>query len=172
MGLTCFDVMVPPEDQNTIHPEESVARAFNIIKKSGARFLPVIDDAGRYLGVFTAPTLLKLILPKAALIGLEHTRVRLNNLGFMSLSEADFEARLQQLRHEKVGDNLSDPENIPVVAPETPVMEGIFLIHQYKRHVVLVDPKTGRFVGTMSPNSLLGHVLTNPENGTEGVENE
>ena len=163
MGLTCFDVMVDPAVQKTIHPEESVATAFNIIKASRARFLPVVDENGGYVGVFTAPTLLKLILPKAATIGLEHTRVPLSNLGFMSLSEEDFAARLKQLKNEKVGDNLSNPENIPVAAPDTPVMEGIFLIHRYKRHVILVDPKTNRFVGTLSANSLLDHVLGAPE---------
>ncbi|SDK50892.1 CBS domain-containing protein [Aliiruegeria lutimaris] len=171
MGLTCFDVMVSPEVQNTIHPEESVAKAFNIIKRSRARFLPVVDHDGKYVGVFTAPTLLKLILPKAALIGLEHTRVPLSSLGFMSLSEADFNARLEQLKYEKVGDNLSNPDNIPVTAPETPIMEGIFLIHQYKRHVILVDPKTNRFVGTLSANSLLDHVLAQPEE-TENANSE
>ena len=128
-----------------------------------ARFLPVVDENGKYVGVFTAPTLLKLILPKAALIGLEHTRVPLSSLGFMSLSQEDFHARLKQLQSEKVGDNLSNPDNIPVIAPETPLMEGIFLIHQYKRHVILVDPKTNRFVGTLSANSLLDHVLADPE---------
>ncbi len=126
MGLTCYDVMVSPEDQNTIHPDDSVANAFNIIKRSRARFLPVVDENGKYVGVFTAPTLLKLILPKAAIIGLEHTRVPLGSLGFMSLSAEDFAARLEQLKNEKVGDNLSNPDNIPVVAPETPVMEGGF----------------------------------------------
>ena len=41
-------------------------------------------------------------------------------------------------------------------------MEGIFLIHQYKRHVILVEPQTNRFVGTLSANSLLDHVLATP----------
>ncbi|MFV0334084.1 MAG: HPP family protein [Tropicimonas sp.] len=163
MGLTCFDVMVDPAIQNTIHPEESVATAFNIIRRSRARFLPVVDHDGTYLGVFTAPTLLKMILPRAALIGVETSRMPLDNLGFMSLSKEDFEHRLEQLKDEKVGDNMSNPKNIPVAAPDTPVMEGIFLIHQYKRHVILVDPQTNRFVGTLSANSLLDHVLAAPE---------
>ena len=78
----------------------------------------------------------------------------------MSLSKADFDAQLERLKGEKVSDYLSDPTNIPVAAPDTPVMEGIFLIYKYKRHVILVDPDTGRFVGTVSANSLLGHVFS------------
>lgn len=162
MGLRCYDVMVPPEHQHTIHPDESVATAFAIIRQSKARFLPVIDKDGKYLGVFTAPTLMKLLLPKAATIemGPEAARGQLDNLRFMSLSKADFDAQLERLKGEKVSDYLSDPTNIPVAAPDTPVMEGIFLIYKYKRHVILVDPDTGRFVGTVSANSLLGHVFS------------
>lgn len=162
MGLTCFDVMVPPEQQHTILPDESVAKAFQIIKSSRARFLPVVERDGTYVGVFTAPTLLKLILPKAATIGMssETARVPIEHLGFMSLTKADFDAQLERLRHEKVSDNLSNPANIPVTAPDTPVMEGIFLVWKYKRHVILVEPRTNRFVGTVSANSLLDHILS------------
>ncbi|MEQ9694822.1 CBS domain-containing protein [Shimia sp. SDUM112013] len=162
MGLTCFDVMVPPENQLTIHPDESVATAFQMIRHSRARFLPVVDENGKYVGVFTAPTLLKLILPSAATIGLnsETTRAGIGSLSFMNLSKEDFDARIAQLKFEKVSDNLSNPDNIPVAAPDTPVMEGVFLIYKYKRHVILVDPETGKFVGTVCSNSLLDSVLS------------
>lgn len=161
MGLTCRDVMVSPHIQKTVAPNESVATAFKIIKASRARFLPVVDADGRYVGVFSAPTLLKLILPKAALIGMnsESSRLGLDNLGFFSLSREDFEKQIDTLKDELVKDNMSLPENIPVAAPNTPVMEGIFLIHQYKRHLMLVDPDTNKFVGTVSANSLLDQVL-------------
>lgn len=162
MGLTCRDVMVPPEVQRTILPDQSVAAALKIIRESRLRFLPVVDANGKYVGVFTAPTLLKLILPRAAVIGWEETsakRGRLDNLSFMSLSKEDFEAEIGHLKEEKVSDHTSNPANIPVAAPDTPVMEGIFLIYKFKRHVILVEPKTGRFVGTVSANSMLDHVL-------------
>jgi len=164
MGLTCADVMVDREIQQTIHPDESVATAFNIIKRSRARFLPVVDENGIYVGVFTAPTLMKLILPRAATIGLgpELSRAQIHSLSFMSLSREDFDAQLERLKGEKVSDYLSDPANIPVIAPDTAVMEGIFLIFKYKRHVILVEPGTKRFVGTVSPNSVLDHVLGEP----------
>ncbi|WP_172329159.1 HPP family protein [Mangrovicoccus sp. HB161399] len=165
MGLTCADVMVPPENQKTIHPDASVATAFNMIKSSRARFLPVVDDDGRYVGVFSAPTLLKMILPKAATIDMGSNAFsgKLDNLKFFSLSKEDFIAQLERLKDETVRENMSRPENIPIAAPDTPVMEGIFLIYKYKRHVMLVEPKTGRFVGTVSANSLLDQVLGSTE---------
>ncbi|WP_217353854.1 CBS domain-containing protein [Ruegeria arenilitoris] len=162
MGLTCYDVMVPTEVQRTIHPDESIATAFNIIRDSRARFLPVVEDDGTYVGVFTAPTLLKLILPKAATIGLndDASRVPIESLSFMNLTRDDFDQQLERLKTEKVRDNMSRPTNIPVAAPDTPVMEGIFLIYKFKRHVILVEPETKRFVGTVSANSLLDRALS------------
>jgi CBS domain-containing protein len=119
-----------------------------------------VDENGKYVGVFTAPTLLKLILPRAATIGMsENSRVPIDHLGFMSLTKSDFDEQVERLRDLKVSDNLSSKANIPVTAPDTPIMEGIFLVYKYKRHVVLVEPKTDRFVGTVSSNSLLDHVL-------------
>lgn len=162
MGLTCRDLMVSPHVQKTVGPEESVATALNIIKASRARFLPVVDGDGKYIGVFTAPTLLKMILPKAATIDLfsESARMNLENLKFFNLSKEDFNAQIESLKDEKVVDNMSRPENVPVVAPDTPVMEGIFLIYKFKRHLVLVEPDTEKFIGTVSPNSLLDQVLS------------
>jgi CBS domain-containing protein len=161
MGLTCQDVMLPPELQETIRPDATVATAFNVIRRSRTRILPVVDENGKYIGVFTQPTLMKLLLPKAATIGSDRDnwRGRIGNLSFMSLSKEDFDAELERLKTVKVSDNLSNPNNIPVAAPNTPIMEGIYLIHKFKRHVILVDPKTGRFVGTVSPNSLLDRVF-------------
>ncbi|UZD91132.1 HPP family protein [Cognatishimia activa] len=161
MVLTCQDVMVSPDRQITVTPDTSVRDAFQLFKKHRARFLPVVDESGKYHGVFTAPTLLKLLLPRAATIGMnsESTRVPIGSLGFMSLTKEDFQAELENLKDETVRDNMSSPVNIPVVAPTTPIMEGIFLYYKYKRHVVLVDPDTGRFVGTVSSNSLLDKTL-------------
>jgi CBS domain-containing protein len=161
MGLTCADVMVSPDLQKTIHPDASVAEALESLRERRARFLPVVDEAGKYHGVFSAPTMLKLLLPKAATIGLntESMRVSMDHLGFMNLETEHFSQQVDNLKKEKVADNMSDPNNIPVAAPDTPIMEGIFLMYKYKRHVMLVEPKTKRFVGTVSANSLFDNVL-------------
>lgn len=161
MGLTCADVMVSPDLQKTIHPDASVADALELLKKHRARFIPVVDDAGKYCGVFSAPTMLKLLLPKAATIGLntDSMRVSMDHLGFMNLDRQHFSEQVKNLKAEKVSENMSNPSNIPVTAPNTPIMEGIFLAYKFKRHVMLVEPSSKRFVGTVSANSLLDKVL-------------
>ncbi|PIE36458.1 MAG: hypothetical protein CSA54_04355 [Gammaproteobacteria bacterium] len=153
--------MVDPEHQLRIHRDENIATAFSIIREKRSRFLPVINDDGSYVGVFSAPTLLKLILPRAVTIDMvrDNSRLHLSHLQFMRLTRADFHAQLDHLKNEKVSDHLSNPDNIPVAAPDTPVMEGIFMIYKFKRHLMLVDPDNQQFVGSVSPNSLLANVL-------------
>ncbi|MEM8553185.1 MAG: CBS domain-containing protein [Pseudomonadota bacterium] len=161
MSLTCHDVMLPKDRQHLVYPENSVFDAFHIMRESRARFLPVVHKDGTYAGVFTAPTLLRLLLPRAATINLgwDDRRTNLGNLGFMSMEKEDFDAQIDRLHKENITDFMSDPSNIPTTAPNTPVMAGILLIYQYKRHLILVEPDTQKFVGTVSANSLLDRVL-------------
>lgn len=160
-SLTCFDAMLPPDRQRTISPNASVYEAFCLLRESRARFLPVVQEDGTYCGVFTAPTLLRLLLPRAATIGVrgDADGTHFEKLSFLNMEKADFDTQIDKLHLEKVSDHMSDPENIPTTAPETPIMEGILLIYKFKRHVILVEPKTNRFVGTVSANSIFDRVL-------------
>ncbi len=158
MGLTCRDVMVSRDHQKTIHPDASVADAYAIFKETRIRFLPVVDDAGVYLGVFTSPTLMRMLLPQAVTIGRsESAMAAMPNLGFMSLSQENFEERVATLKNERVVDNMSNPDNIPVAHPDDPILHGIFMIYKFKRHLMLLEPGTNKFVGTVSANSVLDH---------------
>lgn len=163
MGLTCFDMMIPPDRQRMIYPDDTVFDAFHVLRESRARFLPVVHGDGTYAGVFTAPTLLSLLLPRAATLGIAAERAtNFDNLSFYSMEKEDFDRQIDRLSREIVKDHMSDPSNIPTTAPDTPIMEGILLIYKYKRHLVLVEPKTNKFVGTVSANSLLDALLSDP----------
>lgn len=158
MSLTCKQVML--SEQVTLKPDDTVSKAFNLMHQNGMRFLPVIDDDGRYMGVFTSPTLIRLLLPAAMTIQMSGKKAKgLHNLGFYSLDQADLKASLSEVKDEKVSKHLSKPENIPVIAPDTSIMEGILLLHQYKRHVILVEPETNQFVGVLSINAVLRTVF-------------
>lgn len=158
MGLTCRDVMVPHEHQKTIHPDASVAEAYAIFKETRIRFLPVVKDDGTYLGVFTSPTLMRMLLPQAVTIGRSDSDMSaMQNIGFMSLSQENFEERVASFKDEHVVDNMSNPDNIPVASPEDPILHGIFMIYKFKRHLMLLETGTQKFVGTVSANSVLDH---------------
>lgn len=161
MSLTCQDVMIPPDEQKTLHPDDTVKTAFNLMRQLGMRFLPVVDESGKYVGVFTSPTLIKLMLPRAITIQLKGRTPNkgLKDLGFLNMDAEDVYAALDNVKNESVKNYLSDSKLIPVTAPKTSIMEGILLLHNYKRHVILVDPDSQQFVGVVSNNAVLRQIF-------------
>ena len=153
--LVCKDMM--PLEKNCLLPGDTVSKAFKLMRSKGMRFLAVINENDVYLGVFTSPTLIRLMLPRAMTIemGGKNANKGLHNLNFLNMSEKNFFESLSEVKDEPVINHLSDPKSIPIASPNTPIMEGILLLHQYKRHVILVEPDTGRFVGILSINSVL-----------------
>ncbi len=162
MSLTCKDVMVSSDIQVVLRPTDTVSTAFQLMRKMGVRFLPVIDDEGKYLGVFTSPTLIKLLLPRALTIklgGMHEAHHALNDLKFYHVDKELFHNSLAEDKNESVMNYLSEPDSIPILSPDTSIMEGVLMLHKYKRHVILVDPKTDKFVGVVSINSVLREVF-------------
>lgn len=159
MNLTCRDVML--ECPVLLTPEDTVEKAFKLICEHGMRYLPVVDKDNKYLGVFTSATLIMLLLPPSMTIkiGGMDTDKGLKNLGFYHMSKEDFMEISKGLREMKVIDNLSAVKNIPVASPDTSIMEGILLLHNYKRHVILVEPETQQFVGVLTIKSVLKHIF-------------
>lgn len=159
MTLTCRDVML--EQPVLLSPDDTVEKAFKLIRQHGMRYLPVVDDNGKYLGVFTSATLIRLLLPPSMTIkiGGMDTDKGLKNLGFYHMDKADFAEVSTRLKNINVIDNLSDVKNIPVTSPDTSLMEGILLLHNYKRHVILAEPDSHKFVGVLTIKSVLSHIF-------------
>ncbi len=159
MTLTCRDVML--ENPVLLSPEDTVEKAFKLICTHGMRYLPVVDSDGKYIGVFTSATLIRLLLPSSMTIEIAgmDTDKGLKNLGFYHMGREDFLEKSQELKDEKVTDNLSHEKNIPVTSPDTPVMDGVLLLHNYKRHVILVEPESRKFVGVVTIKSVLSHIF-------------
>ncbi len=160
MSLTCKEVMV--SNQIILRPTDTVKTAFQLMRKKGVRFLPVVDDNGKYLGVFTSPTLIKLLLPRAMTIelgGNEEVHQALNDLKFYHVNKETFHSSLAEEKNESVMNHLSEPDSIPVVSPDTSVMEGVLLLHKFKRHVIVVEPNTDKFIGVVSINSVLKEIF-------------
>lgn len=159
MTLSCRDVML--KEPVLLSPDDTVEKAFKLICQHGMRYLPVVDKAGKYVGVFTSATLIKLLLPSSLTIkiGGMDTDKGLKNLGFYHMDKEDFLEMSKELKDKKVMDNLSDIKNIPVTSPDTSVMEGILMLHNYKRHVILAEPETNQFIGVLTINSVLSYIF-------------
>ncbi|MPV85949.1 CBS domain-containing protein [Ostreibacterium oceani] len=159
MSLLCKDVMLT--DQPVLKATDTMRLAYPLIRQKGVRFLPVIDDDGKYLGVFTSSTLVRLLLPTALTIhpNRKDADTGIGHLHFFHMKENDFHERLEAIQDEKVVDYLSEASNIPTAKPETPILEGVLLLYKYKRHVVIVDENTHQYKGLLTIHSVLDNIF-------------
>ena len=66
MSANCSSIMIA--EPRILHPKMTIKEVFPIIRQVGTRFLPVVDDAGDFVGTFSSMTLIKLLLPSSVSI--------------------------------------------------------------------------------------------------------
>jgi CBS domain-containing protein len=122
---------------------DTVATGIGYIMDNRFRNVPIVDEQGRYMGVFGVGCLLRLILPRAALM--EHG---LTDISFVSDSLKDLRRRLRESEDKPVTICLSDEAT--VIEPDMPLLETLLVLYQTRRSVPVVDPKDRRLLGVVS----------------------
>lgn len=140
-GQTARDVMDP--NPTVLAPTDTVATGIRHIMEKRYRNLPIVDAGGRYLGVFGVGCLLRLVLPKAAVMeqGLE-------DVSFVSDSLKDLRRRLKEIEDQPVTLCLSDEATD--IEPDTPLVETLLVLYRTRRSVPVVNPADGRLLGVVS----------------------
>ena len=136
-------------DPQTVGPEATVPTAFRLMKQFGMRNLPVVDDDGRFLGVFSTVHLIELLLPVAATV-----EGGLTDLSFVQDSLDDIRERYKNVENHKVGDFI-ESEHVPVVHTETSLVEAMLLLYKHRTHVTVVEESTNKVVGVITVNGIL-----------------
>ncbi|HAO31877.1 MAG TPA: CBS domain-containing protein [Candidatus Competibacter sp.] len=142
--MTAQTLMNP--DLVVVRATDTVADAAELILKHHLRHLPVVDEAGRYLGTFGIYSVLQLTLPTAVL------KHGLKNVGFVAETTPDLAQRLRRRGQEPVSQWLSKD---PVAHPDTPAMTVIQMILQGHTSVPVVDRSSQRLEGIISSWSVL-----------------
>ncbi len=127
----------------TLRQTDRLRDVAEIILTHHFRNVPVVDDAGRYLGVISSNRLLKAILPKAATLD-----DGMADLSFVKDTVEDLRERWR------------DAENLPVmrfidtslrtVGPETSLAETLLALYQNRTSLPVVEQPSGRLVGIVS----------------------
>lgn len=136
-------------DPQTVGPEATVPTAFRLMKQFGMRNLPVVDDDGRFLGVFSTVHLIELLLPVAATV-----EGGLTDLSFVQDSLDDIRERYKNVENHKVGDFI-ESEHVPVVHTGTSLVEAMLLLYKHRTHVTVVEESTNKVVGVITVNGIL-----------------
>jgi CBS-domain-containing membrane protein len=122
---------------------DTIAKGIGYIMDNRFRNVPIVDDQGRYMGVFGVGCMLRLVLPRAALM--EHG---LTDISFVSDSLKDLRRRLRELEDTPVTICLSDEAT--VIEPDMPLLETLLVLYRTRRSVPVVDPKDRRLLGVVS----------------------
>lgn len=140
-GQTARDVMDP--NPTVLAATDTVTKGIGYIMDNRFRNVPIVDDQGRYMGVFGVGCMLRLVLPRAALM--EHG---LTDISFVSDSLKDLRRRLREFEDQPVTICLSDEAT--VIEPDTPLLETLLVLYRTRRSVPVVDPKDRRLLGVVS----------------------
>ncbi|MEN8206855.1 MAG: CBS domain-containing protein [Pseudomonadota bacterium] len=126
-----------------MHPTDKISMGVHHIMKHRYRRLPVVDDAGHFMGVFGVSCLLRLVLPKAVVMekGLE-------SVPFVRDSLSDLHRRLKAVEDEPI--SLCMRDEMVRVAPDTPLLETLLTLYKTRASLPVVDPDTGKLVGVIS----------------------
>lgn len=146
--MTAQTLMNP--DLVVVRATETVAAAAALILEHHLRHLPVVDEAGRYLGTFGIYSVLQLTLPTAVL------KHGLDNVAFVPETAHDLAQRLRRHGQETVSQWLTKD---PVAYPNTPAMQIIQMILKGHTSVPVVDKASNRLEGVISSWRVLERLM-------------
>jgi CBS-domain-containing membrane protein len=128
---------------SVLHKDETIAKGVELLMEHRYRNIPVVDDRGCYQGIFGVNCLLRLVLPKAVLL-----ERGLTTVPFVSDSLRDLRIRLKEVEDKPV--TFCITHNVPVVAPDTPLVETLLTLYRTHTSLPVVDPDSGCLLGVIS----------------------
>ncbi len=139
--MTARSVMNP--NPAVLRCSDKISLAADHVMAQRCRRLPVIDEEGRYVGVFGINCLLRLVLPKAVVMenGLE-------TASFMRTTLSDLHRRFNEVKDEPI--NICMGEDAPTVAPDLPLVETLRILYKHMGSLPVVDPDDGRLLGVVT----------------------
>lgn len=122
---------------------DSIGKAVRMIMEHRYRNIPVVDDVGRYLGVFGVHCMVRMILPRAVTMDRG-----LSSIPFVTETLVDLRRRLHDIEDLPVMIGMT--HDAPVVAPDTELLETLMTLNRTRTSIPVVEPATGRLVGVIS----------------------
>ncbi len=130
-------------DPTVLNSTDIVRTAMQYIMDHRFRNVPVVDAAGRYLGMFGVHCLFRLVLPKALTM-----EDGLDDASFIKESLSELHERLREVEQQPV--TLCVSKDVPTVAPDTSLVEALLIMYRSHSSIPVVEPDTGRLLGVIS----------------------
>jgi CBS domain-containing protein len=131
----------------TVSPGDPVELALKNMKTNKLESVPVVDEQGRLLGLFSLQILMKNLLPVSVPV-----------VGSFQLDEKipaapGIAKRLNKIHTLTVGEVMDRKVN--AIPSEAPIWEMVNLLVQHGSPLVIVDQKTGKALGAVTTQSAL-----------------
>jgi CBS-domain-containing membrane protein len=139
----------------------TIADAMRMLLDDRLLALPVVDDEGRYLGMFLRSRLVALLLPKIVQIEDTIPEVgRLVEVGFISDTIEDVRGRFMSVADEPVEKFMNT--DTPVLRPDTPIMNAVLFLYRTRTYLPVVEEASGKLVGVVSTWDILARIAGHP----------
>jgi CBS domain-containing protein len=138
--MTCASIMT--SNPKSLRQNETIGRAAEAIAGDGSASVPVVDEAGRFVGLFGIHDLLALLVPRVAVIG-----NLLPNMRFIGDDIGELHDKFEALRDSPVERAVN--REVARVYPDTPVVEAIRLFCHNHTTIPVVERDSGILVGTI-----------------------
>ena len=149
--MSATEIMDP--NPTTLKPDDLIATAAECILENRYRNVPVIDEKGRFVGIFGVNCLLQQVLPQAAIMhkGLE-------KLTFIHETLPHLLERFNDIKDKTVASCID--KEITTVPPDHPLLETLLILYRSKTSIPVVDPETHKLLGMISYWDVGRHILS------------
>jgi CBS domain-containing protein len=143
----------------TLKPTDTVAHAMSVMHEKHVRNLPVVDKAGRFVGLFGLRRLSRLLLPEAALNLGPHS---ISDLHFLPDETVQMGDRWHEIAHQPVANFLEKKKKLLFCTPETAFPELLVLLDESKDSslpVIVVEGESRKLIGMVSAWDVLEGII-------------
>ena len=147
-------------DVVTIKPDESIAKALQLMCVHSVHNLPVVDDEDTFLGLFSLRRLSRELLPKAAKLNESSLMMHIN---FMPDGTDELLERLGKIGQQPVSDLLEPASQLCLCAPDIALPELLQLLFHSPTSlpVVVVEGEKRKLAGMVSNWDVLTKLTIN-----------
>lgn len=135
-------------DFPSLRDMDTVADATRRMLADRVSDLPVIDAAGKLVGMFKLARLFSVLLPKAATMD-----YGMPDLAFVSDSIEQLARKMREIEHSPVREFMAEPDH--VVHPRTSPLEIVLLLYKGANAIPVVAEGSGVLVGMVAARDVL-----------------
>jgi CBS-domain-containing membrane protein len=123
--------------------------------------MPVVDEAGRYIGHFRKNLLISAILPRVAVMDERIERIaRMLDAGLLRDNWGEVLSRFESIAGEPVSLHLD--KEAPVLRPDDSLVAAMYYLFRGRNFLPVVEPGSGLLVGVVSAWDVLEHLIAKP----------